>query len=123
LRFNIRSDGSVVSHFEGSSLFQGYRGIIHGGIVAALLDAAMTHCLFHHGIQALTGDLQVRFLNPIPHDARLDMRARIVEAIPPLYKLESGLIVGKRLMARGRGKFMRTELPLKRPVNNTALRF
>ena len=111
LKFEIRADGSVASHFEGSSLFQGYRGILHGGIVAALLDATMTHCLFHHGVKAVTGDLQVRFLNPVPFDAQLDVHARITKAFPPLYKLESELIAGKRLMARGKGTFMKSLSP------------
>ena len=102
LRFDARPDGCVRSQFKGTSLFQGFRGIIHGGIIAALLDSAMTHCLFHHGVEALTGDLQVRFRKPVPFNSVLDLRASLVLASPPLYKLESMLFCNRELMARGR---------------------
>ena len=87
-------------------MLQGYRGILHGGIVATLLDAAMTHCLFHQGIEAVTGDLQVRYLKQIPFNADLDIRARLVSSFSPLYKLESEITVGNQVMARAKAKFM-----------------
>ena len=108
LDFTVDSKGIVHARFRGSSLFQGYKGILHGGIIAALLDAAMTHCLFHHGVQALTGDLQVRFLKPIPFSAEINLSAEIVGSHPPLYKLKSFAEVDRQLMARGTGKFMRS---------------
>ena len=106
LEFDIKPDGSVCADFKGRALFQGYRGILHGGIIAALLDAAMTHCLFHHGIQAVTGDLQVRFLKPVPFSALLHLRAKISSSFPPLHKLDSELTCNKHLMARGRARFI-----------------
>lgn len=42
----------------------------------ALLDAAMTHCLFRQGIEAVTASLKVRFVEPIPHATPLNIRAR-----------------------------------------------
>ena len=42
LRFQVREDRSVQVSFQCNELFQSYPGIIHGGVVAALLDAAMT---------------------------------------------------------------------------------
>lgn len=38
--FQLRQDGSVQAEFGCSSAFEGYRGIVHGGIVAALLDGS-----------------------------------------------------------------------------------
>ena len=46
MKFEIKPNGSVGATFKGNSLFQGYRGIIHGGFISALLDATLTHCLF-----------------------------------------------------------------------------
>jgi acyl-coenzyme A thioesterase PaaI-like protein len=108
MEFTADSRGIVHARFTGSSLFQGYKGILHGGFIATLLDATMTHCLFHHGVQALTGDLQVRFLNPVPFSAELDLSAEITDAYPPLYKVRSFAEVDRRLMARASGKFMRS---------------
>ncbi|MCP4606321.1 MAG: PaaI family thioesterase [Proteobacteria bacterium] len=110
LKFNVEPDGSVRTQFRGSSLFQGYKGILHGGIIAALLDATMTHCLFHQGVEAVTGDLQIRFLESVPCGSQLDLHGRLVSKFSPLYKLESELICDKRLMARAKANFMK---PLK----------
>ena len=106
LRFEAESDGSVRSSFRGSSLFQGYSGILHGGIIATLLDSTMTHCLFHHGIKAVTGDIQVRFLKPVPFNSLLTLRAKLVSSYPPLYKLDSEVLCDKQVMARCQGRFM-----------------
>ena len=108
LAFQGHADGSVTTRFQAGRGLQGYSEILHGGVIASLLDAAMTHCLFHHGVQALTGDLQVRFLKPIPFSAEINLSAEIVGSHPPLYKLKSFAEVDRQLMARGTGKFMRS---------------
>ncbi len=103
----MAKDGSAHTSFRGSSLFQGYSGILHGGIVATLLDATMTHCLFHHGVRAVTGDINVRFLKPIPFNSDLNLRAWITLSHSLLYKLESELTCGRTQLARGKARFMK----------------
>lgn len=49
LCFRPIDKGSILAEFRPIPVLQGYDGVMHGGIVAALLDAAMTHCLFHRG--------------------------------------------------------------------------
>lgn len=49
LRFALAPDGSVSAHVPCPQQFQSYDGTLHGGVVAALLDAAMTNCLFARG--------------------------------------------------------------------------
>ena len=109
LKFELRPDGSVCARFRGNSLFQGYKGILHGGIISTLLDATMTHCLFYHGVQAVTGNLQVHFLQPVPSDIPLIITAKISSYHSVLYYMESELIGNKRLLSRGQAKFMQTE--------------
>jgi acyl-coenzyme A thioesterase PaaI-like protein len=62
----VDRDGAVHTVFKAHEGLQGYRGILHGGVITALLDAAMANCLFLKGVEALTGDLHVRFLKPVP---------------------------------------------------------
>ena len=65
LQFRLLGDGSVEEAFDCSDRFQGYPGMLHGGVISSLLDGAMTNCLFAHGIVAVTADLKVRFRHPV----------------------------------------------------------
>jgi acyl-coenzyme A thioesterase PaaI-like protein len=61
VHFNMASDGSVTALYCGLPEVEGYPGLLHGGVIAALLDGAMTNCLFAHGTVALTVELNVRY--------------------------------------------------------------
>jgi len=66
LRCSARPDGSVATVFQPAPWMAGYDGLLHGGIVAAALDAAATQCLFAHGIEGLTALLRIRYRRPAP---------------------------------------------------------
>jgi uncharacterized protein (TIGR00369 family) len=106
LRFAKGDDGSVHTVFKGNTLLQGYTGILHGGIISSLLDAAMTHCLFHRNVEAVTGELNVRFIHPVPCDATLEIHARVASAHGILYRLESELVQDNRQLAKATARFM-----------------
>lgn len=106
LRFHDGEEGLVWSRFRALPRFQGYDGILHGGVICAVLDSAMTHCLFHRGVEAVTGDLRVRFLAPIPCGADLHVRAWPLSETPPLYRVAGIIVSGGRVMARAEAKFM-----------------
>lgn len=106
LRFHTREEGMVWARFKAKRRFQGYDGILHGGVIGALLDAAMTHCLFQMGVQAVTGDLRVHFLKPVSCGAVLQVCAWPVSITPPLYQAAAKLVMGLRVMARAEAKFM-----------------
>lgn len=106
LAFSLAHDGAVTARFECHPGLQGYDGILHGGVTASLLDAAMTHCLFHHGIKAVTADLHVRYAHAIDCTARLDLWAAITSSRQPLYKLRAEISQEGRLMAWAEAKFL-----------------
>lgn len=106
LRFSVTADGGVRADFKGRRILQGYDNLLHGGVIASLLDAAMTNCLFQHGIVAVTGELKVRYLHPVPCDAELELRARVTAERRPLYMLTSELLAEGRPAARASAKFM-----------------
>jgi len=107
LCFSPGDDGDIKAIFQAHSGLQGYQGILHGGVVSSLLDSAMTHCLFYQGIEAVTGDLHVRFVKSVPCDARMELRARLLKASPPLYRLRGELVIDGQTMAWAEAKFMK----------------
>lgn len=106
LDFTAGEDGTVRASFQGRRLLQGYDGLLHGGVIASLLDSAMTNCLLRQEIPALTGELRIRYLRPVPCDKVLELRAAVTSSRPPLYMLASELRLDGVLMARASAKFM-----------------
>ena len=88
LSFHPGDDGGVRTLFQAHSGLQGYKGILHGGVISSLLDAAMTHCLFHQGIEAVTGDLHVRFVKSVPCDAQMELLSAGPEGRATLVSVE-----------------------------------
>jgi acyl-coenzyme A thioesterase PaaI-like protein len=101
LRLDFKPDGNGAVHtlFKAHEGLQGYHGVLHGGVISALLDAAMANCLFLKGVEALTGDLHVRFLKPVPCTVLVDIRAWVETSLPPLYQLRAELVYQETVMA------------------------
>jgi acyl-coenzyme A thioesterase PaaI-like protein len=108
LRYTPAPDGSVSATFLGNCALEGYSGMLHGGVIAALLDGAMTNCLFARGIRALTGDLRVRYRSPVQAAEQLTVRAWVASSWSELFHLEAELTQAGKIRARAQGKFMRT---------------
>jgi uncharacterized protein (TIGR00369 family) len=76
LRFAY-GDGSARATFVPQRRFAGWTMMVHGGIVATLLDEAMAHAAIAAGIRAVTGKLEVRFRKAAPLDAPLVAEGRV----------------------------------------------
>lgn len=64
-------DGSLVVDFYCHDIYQGYDDMMHGGILAALIDSAMTRCLFGHGIVGYTVRLNIKYIKPVKIDTNI----------------------------------------------------
>jgi acyl-coenzyme A thioesterase PaaI-like protein len=106
LDFTVGEDGSVEGRFPASAAFEGYPRQLHGGVIAMLLDGAMTNCLFCHGHVAQTGELTVRYRRPVAVDRPVTVRAWIGKVRPPLRRVAAELVQDGTVMATGAAKFI-----------------
>lgn len=106
LHFTKECKDTVSTYFTGNETMQGYDGIMHGGFLSALLDTAMAQCLQHEKIEAMTGELNVRFLDPVPCNSTMNITAWIDSSLPPLYHLRSQIKINNKIVCRAKGKFM-----------------
>jgi len=106
LAFIPEKDGSVHGGFVSGPHVQGYDNLVHGGVIATLLDAAMTHCLFHHGITALTADLHVRYVRPVVCGRHLDIGAQITKVSHPIYFVRAEILSEGAVAAWAEAKFL-----------------
>jgi len=107
LAFGPDDTGGVHAEILPDERLRGYDGMLHGGVAAALLDCAMTHCLFHRGVRAVTGDLRVRYPHPVPIGARLKLQAHVTDARPPLYRLKAELATDGEVRVWAQATFCR----------------
>lgn len=74
LRFAREGEG-VRAEFTPTDLHVGYEGLVHGGILAALIDDALANIWFTKGEEALTAKIEVRFRREVAPGERLTVTA------------------------------------------------
>ena len=107
LRYTPQPDGSVSASFLGNSALEGYLGLLHGGLIAAMLDGAMTNCLFARGIRGLTAELKVRYHESVAASEEVLLQAWLEDDAHGLYQLRAELKQGGTVRASSTGKFMK----------------
>lgn len=109
LEFRVAHDGAVEASFPCEPVFTGYPGMLHGGIICALLDGAMTNCLFAHGLAAVTVDLKVRFHHPVTVSLPAVVRAWLESEGSPVHRVGAEVLQQGRVVAKGTAKFVDKE--------------
>lgn len=106
LRFAPAEGNGVQAELDCDGSLEGYSGRLHGGVIVAALDGAMTHCLFALGRTAVTGELTVRFKHPVATGRPATIRARLERDRAPLALLQAELVQDGVVKATARAKFM-----------------
>lgn len=91
LKFTSNDDGSVSAAFLGHPGLEGFQGLLHGGVIASLLDGAMTNCMFARGCVAMTAEFKVRYHKPVVVGEEMFIRAWVTGSQPPLHQLQAEL--------------------------------
>ena len=106
LRYAPQPDGSVSATFLGNCALEGYSGLLHGGVIAALLDGAMTNCLFARGLPAMTVELEVRYHAGVMPAEEMSLCAWLKGSTHGLHQLRAELTQTGVVKASATGKFM-----------------
>jgi len=101
-------EASAEARFTPGRVHQGYPGLVHGGLVATLLDEAMAHAVIAAHGMAVTGELRVRLRGQgVPVGRPLRLLGQVVGQRGRLIVVEAQ-ILGEdgAVLAQGEGKFM-----------------
>ncbi len=81
LQLNIVSgDGEARAEFQPDARWEGYPGVVHGGVLSAVFDDLMFHAIYSVIRQAaVTASIEVRFRLPARIGARLYCCVRVGE--------------------------------------------
>jgi len=106
--------GTTFSEFALQNHFQGYRNIIHGGVIAAILDEAMIHAAVAEGHSPVTAEITVRFKQPLSVGQMAIVEAVLTQNGPRIIKARSRISdkTSGGLIAEATGKMIPlTEYP------------
>ncbi len=103
-------DGQAVCDFTADQRFQGYDGMLHGGIVTGVLDEVMWWTLFMQTRQvAATWKIEVEFRRPVTCGKPYRASAQFIQSAHGSYSLTARIEDSeKRPCAKGTGTFRRT---------------
>lgn len=105
LRF--RQEGSdTVTETTVPWYYQGFDGVVHGGMVAALLDEIMSHAVKATGDIPVTGTLEVKYLRPCRTGEPVTLRGRVVEKKGRRIETQGAVIQNGEVVAEGKGVFV-----------------
>ncbi len=105
-----QKDQRVVGEYVVQDHFQGYKNVLHGGILSALLDEVMIKSILAQDILTLTCEIKVRFKKPVKIGQKLflegwatENKGRILAAEGKIKDEDGGVV------AAAEGKFFRVD--------------
>jgi acyl-coenzyme A thioesterase PaaI-like protein len=86
LRFTDNGVDEVYCHYTIPARFNGYPGVAHGGIVAALMDEVIIRTCFIHDPNRfmMTAKMEIRYRLPVPTETPLALRGRMLKDRGPI---------------------------------------
>lgn len=102
----------IRGRFRLGDEYSGGPGFLHGGIIAVLLDEAMGKVNRFRGVRAVTAELKIEYLRPVPVGQEIVVEAHEVEANGRNLFHEGEIrTAGGLVLARGRGRFVDISTP------------
>jgi uncharacterized protein (TIGR00369 family) len=97
----------IIGRFRLGAEYQGAFGIIHGGVIAVVLDEVMGKVCRFRGVRAVTAEMNIEYLKPVWVDTDL-----VVEGYEKEMTGRNLHLVGEiqdasgKVLARSRGRFV-----------------
>ena len=107
LEFLLAEDNSVVCLAAVPDSFVGPVGSVHGGIIATLIDETMSKAVRAHGIVAMTRQMEIDYLRPVPSCAPIRLEGRVVRSEARKHWTEAKVLNAEgTTLAHGKGLFI-----------------
>jgi acyl-coenzyme A thioesterase PaaI-like protein len=91
IRYVREPDGAFTAEWRPTKNWEGFEGIVHGGIISTVLDEAMSKAVAAMNYEALTGELRIRFRHHVAAGEDLRVRGWVVGKVKRLITAEAAL--------------------------------
>jgi len=107
LEFLLAEDGSVVCLPTIPECYEGPHGLVHGGIIATLLDEVMSKSVRAIGLTGLTSQLEIDYRSPVHSGEPIRLEGRLVRAEGRKHWTEARILNHRgHVLAEGKGLFI-----------------
>ena len=97
----------ILGRFSLGPEYQGGPGILHGGIIATVLDEALGKVNRFHGVTAVTAELNIEYRRPVRVNEEIVVEAFHLERNGrQLWHAGEIRNVAGQVLARGKGRFV-----------------
>lgn len=102
LHFFTDEQNRVYADFTPRAEHQSFPGVMHGGLISALLDETIGRTAIAHNIWCMTAELKVRYKKPVPLDEPLrvcgelrDVNARVLRGHGEIRSLNDNTLLAE----------------------------
>jgi uncharacterized protein (TIGR00369 family) len=108
LKFHYdEKNDEMVSHTVFSRHFQGWEGVLHGGLISTVMDEIMIKAAAQKGFKCVTAELNIRFKKPALLKKEFTIIGKVVETGRRLIRTEGKIIDSDGIIvASANGKFV-----------------
>jgi uncharacterized protein (TIGR00369 family) len=107
LKFLVDENHTILCRARIPQRFQGPPGYVHGGVIATLLDEAMSKANRQFGILAMTRQMEVEYLKPVPLNIPIRVSAHHRSATGRAHRCEAEIAAEDgTVLARGKALFI-----------------
>jgi uncharacterized protein (TIGR00369 family) len=107
LEFLLAENGSVVCLPVISGAFCGHPGYLHGGVIATLLDEAMSKAVRAKGRLSMTRKMAVEYLRPVPSGVAIRIEGHVVRSEGRKHFAEARILDSNaKILAQATGLFV-----------------
>ncbi|UCH80730.1 MAG: PaaI family thioesterase [Nitrospiraceae bacterium] len=111
LKLDFAFDGKTIkTEFVPQKEHQGYMNIVHGGMVAALLDEVMVKVAIEMGKPAVTAQMDIRLKKAVSTGTKIIISAEITHETRKTLEAYAKAKVNDEIVADARGKLVKIEL-------------
>lgn len=105
LRYRYPEPGKASTSFTIPDHFTGWKEVVHGGLLAMVLDETMAHACASKGLNGFTGEISVRFRQPVRVGTLVEAAGRILSERRRVVTTAARLTAGGATIAEAEATF------------------
>ena len=107
--FTVNDDNTATAKLVIPSRFQGWKGIVHGGIISTLLDEVCIYACRKITLKGVTAEMNVKFKKSVPTCKEITLQSKVIEIKRKLIFVHAELLIDGEVYASAETKVFNLE--------------